>query len=69
MIQNVNKFPISTIFEINMSSACYKIPKYQREYTWSYNEWAALYNDIIDRTKRLVSQLMEMFRFSEKIFF
>ena len=48
MINNVIKCPISTIFEINLSSAYYKIPKYQREYTWSYNEWDALYNDIID---------------------
>ncbi len=24
----------------------YTIPKYQHEYTWSYREWEALYDDI-----------------------
>ena len=26
----------------------YKIPKYQRKYTWGQNEWDLLFNDVIE---------------------
>lgn len=42
MIQNVNKYPIDEILKKD-ASFYYVIPKYQREYTWSYKEWDALY--------------------------
>ena len=45
MIQSVNKDNIYGIFA-SAGNAYYSIPKYQREYTWSYKEWDAFYDDI-----------------------
>ena len=45
MIQSVNKYHIYEIFASD-GKFYYSIPKYQREYTWSYREWDALYDDI-----------------------
>ena len=45
MIQTVNKYPIDEIFKPK-DKIYYFIPKYQREYTWSYNEWYNLYTDL-----------------------
>lgn len=45
MIQNVNKYHIYEILSSD-GNFYYTIPKYQREYTWSYREWEALYDDI-----------------------
>ena len=45
MIQNVTKDNIYGIFA-SAGNAYYSIPKYQREYTWSYKEWDAFYDDI-----------------------
>ena len=45
MIQSVNKYHIYEIFSSD-GNFYYTIPKYQREYTWSYREWEALYDDI-----------------------
>ncbi len=45
MIQSVNKYHIYEIFSSD-GHFYYTIPKYQREYTWSYREWEALYDDI-----------------------
>lgn len=47
MIQNVNKYPIDEIIKKD-ASFHYVIPKYQREYTWSYKEWDALFDDITE---------------------
>ncbi len=47
MIQTVNKYPIDEIIKKD-ASFHYVIPKYQREYTWSYKEWDALYDDITE---------------------
>ena len=38
---------MAEIFSIN-SDKIYRIPKYQREYTWGINDWDALFNDITD---------------------
>ena len=46
MIKKVHPYKISQIFEIE-SKMIYKIPKYQREYTWGVNEWNQLFDDII----------------------
>lgn len=46
MIKNVNPYKISQIFEID-NKIVYKIPKYQREYTWGINEWDQLFDDVI----------------------
>ena len=45
MINCVNKFPIYELLSSD-SPHYYKIPKYQRAYTWSPHEWDALYDDI-----------------------
>ncbi len=45
MIQSVNKYHIYEIFSSD-GNFYYTIPKYQREYTWGYREWEALYDDI-----------------------
>ena len=45
MIQSVNKYHVYELFASD-GKFYYSIPKYQREYTWSYREWDALYEDI-----------------------
>lgn len=45
MIKDVRKYHIYEIFASD-GKFYYSIPKYQREYTWSYREWDALYDDI-----------------------
>ena len=45
MIQSVNKYHIDELLPAD-GNFYYTIPKYQREYTWSYREWEALYDDI-----------------------
>lgn len=50
MIQTVNKYPIDEIFKPK-DKIYYFIPKYQREYTWSYNEWYNLYTDLQENSE------------------
>ena len=45
MIDSVHDYPISQIFSKD-ANWYYCIPKYQREYTWSYSHWGTLFNDI-----------------------
>lgn len=45
MINNANKYTISDIFSID-SAIKYKIPRFQREYTWNRENWEQLLNDI-----------------------
>lgn len=47
MIKAVEQTTIADIFSIN-SDKIYKIPKYQREYTWGTNDWDALFNDVTE---------------------
>ena len=47
MIKTVDQTTVAEIFSIN-SDKVYKIPKYQREYTWGINDWDALFNDVTD---------------------
>ena len=47
MIKQVDNPTISEIFSIN-SNVVYRIPKYQREYTWGINDWDALFNDVTE---------------------
>lgn len=47
MIKTVGQTTIADIFSIN-SDRVYRIPKYQREYTWGLNEWNALFNDVTE---------------------
>jgi len=45
MIDSVHDYSISQIFNKD-ANWYYYIPKYQREYTWTYSHWGALFNDI-----------------------
>lgn len=46
MIKSVNNYPISQLFDIE-SNIVYSIPRYQREYTWSKNQWENLFDDVL----------------------
>ena len=47
MIKHTDPYKVSQIFS-NEKIIIYKIPKYQREYTWGQKEWGLLFNDIIE---------------------
>ena len=47
MIKTVLQTTIADVFSIN-SDKIYKIPKYQREYTWGIKDWDALFNDVTE---------------------
>lgn len=47
MIQDVKHYPVSILFDIE-SKVIYTIPRYQREYTWTRNQWDALLDDLLD---------------------
>lgn len=47
MIKKVDQTTVSAIFSLN-NNTIYRIPKYQREYTWGKSEWEALFNDILE---------------------
>ena len=49
MIQSVNKYHIYEILS-SEGNFYYTIPKYQREYTWGYREWEAIYDDISENS-------------------
>ena len=45
MIDSAKDYTISTILKTD-ASVLYEIPKYQRKYTWSHDDWEALFDDI-----------------------
>jgi len=47
MIQSTNKYQISDIFGID-NKVKYVIPKFQREYIWTKDEWENLFNDLME---------------------
>ncbi len=47
MIQSVKNYPVSQLFDIEVP-VVYKIPRYQREYTWSKPHWENLFDDILE---------------------
>ncbi|MCC8114199.1 MAG: DUF262 domain-containing HNH endonuclease family protein [Bacteroidales bacterium] len=47
MINSATKKHISELFNKEAKHSFF-IPKYQREYTWGYNEWCELYDDLMD---------------------
>lgn len=47
MIKTVAHPTVVEIFSIN-DSTVFRIPKYQREYTWGTGEWDAIFNDVSD---------------------
>ena len=50
MIQHVDKYPMYNIFDRD-ARFYYFIPKYQRSYTWGYNEWDNLFNDLYENSE------------------
>lgn len=49
MIRHVEQALVSGIFT-DEKPIVYKIPKYQRAYTWGQNEWDQLFNDILENS-------------------
>ena len=47
MINNANKYTVGDIFGPD-NKVRYVIPKFQREYTWSTENWGELLNDILE---------------------
>lgn len=47
MIKKVAQTSVADIFSIN-SDRIYRIPKYQREYTWGTRDWDALFKDVTE---------------------
>lgn len=47
MIETVNKYAVSSLLDIEVALV-YAIPRYQREYTWSKNQWEALFDDLLE---------------------
>src|ERR1019366_774134 len=47
MIKSVNDNPIHAVFNPE-TSVVFQIPKYQREYAWSKDQWEDLFNDLTD---------------------
>ena len=41
MIKSVNNYPVSQLFDIE-AGVVYAIPRYQREYTWSWRRFESL---------------------------
>jgi len=50
MIKSAFAYPISQLFSPD-STLVYKIPKYQREYTWGQDQWQSLFDDILENDR------------------
>lgn len=47
MIKSVHNYPVSQLFDID-AEVVYAIPRYQREYSWSKNQWESLFDDVLE---------------------
>lgn len=47
MISSAQNYPISTLFGVD-SKIVYRIPRYQRQYTWKKKHWERLLDDLIE---------------------
>lgn len=47
MIKSANQYPVHTLFS-HEGNVLYKIPPYQREYSWQKVHWEDLFDDLID---------------------
>jgi uncharacterized protein with ParB-like and HNH nuclease domain len=47
MIKSVVNYPVSQLFDIEQD-VVYKVPRYQREYTWGKAQWENLFDDIFE---------------------
>lgn len=50
MIQHVHNYHIYDLFKAD-ANWYYKIPKYQRAYTWNQYNWKALYDDLMENSR------------------
>lgn len=50
MIQSANKYSIAALFEPE-SKVHYRIPRYQRAYSWSTRQWEDLYEDLSESVR------------------
>lgn len=47
MIKSANQYPVHVLFS-HESNLLYRIPPYQREYSWQKAQWEALFQDLIE---------------------
>ncbi|MCZ2859982.1 DUF262 domain-containing protein [Blastococcus sp. VKM Ac-2987] len=47
MIKSANQYPVHVLFS-HESNLVYRIPPYQREYSWQKGQWEALFQDLIE---------------------
>lgn len=47
MIKSVNNYPITQIFDID-TRVVYKVPRYQREYSWRKEDFENLFDDVLE---------------------
>lgn len=47
MIKSANQYPVHTLFS-HEANVLYRIPPYQREYTWNKPHWEDLFEDLIE---------------------
>ena len=51
MIKNTKPRIVSQLFADDNQKIYFKIPKYQRKYTWGINHWEVLFNDLIENSE------------------
>ena len=47
MIKSANQYPVHTLFS-HEGNVSYRIPPYQREYSWRKSHWEDLFEDLVD---------------------
>ena len=47
MIKSANQYPVHTLFS-HEGNILYRVPPYQREYSWNTMQWEALFEDLIE---------------------
>ena len=57
MINKAESRKVSTLFDLE-SNKTYNIPRYQREYTWSKDNWEALFNDIFENPNHFIGSII-----------
>jgi hypothetical protein len=47
MIKSVHNYPVSQLFD-GSTKIVYKVPRYQRPYTWGKKSWEAMFDDLLE---------------------
>lgn len=50
MIKSAKNYPVSSLFSID-EKIVYRIPRYQREYTWGKKNWDKLFDDLLENNE------------------